>query len=143
MLFFVLILLTGVSCLLFKYPLILSSLIPSIYRRSAVQIISFLFLPYLVLTGVLCPFVQVLFALSSLASLFNRSAARIWSSLIPFLNRSGSNIYLPFNLKVSQCSLSLVSNGVFSTLFSFVLFFSRISQPRKVLWFHSFVKGAT
>ena len=80
------------------------------------------------LTGVLCPFVQVLFALSSLASLFNRSAARIWSSLIPFLNRSVFNIYLPFNLKVSQCSLSLVSNGVFSTLFSFVLFFSRISS---------------
>ena len=86
---------------------------------------------------------QVLFILSSLVSLFNRSAVRIWSSLIPFLNRRVFNIYLPFNLKVSQCSLSLVSNGVFSTLFSFVLFFSWISQPRKVLWFHSFVKGAT
>ena len=117
------------------------------------------------------PFAQVLFALSSLASLFNRSAvwdlsypllhsfnssggsvlwfhqvsshliktlfnsflsnrsaARVWSFLIPFCNRSVLNIYLPFNLKVSQCSLSLVSNGVFSTLFSFVLFFSRISS---------------
>ena len=71
---------------------------------------------------------QVLFILSSLVSLFNRSAVRIWSSLIPFLNRRVFNIYLPFNLKVSQCSLSLVSNGVFSTLFSFVLFFSRISS---------------
>ena len=64
--------------------------------------------------------------LSSFASRLNRSAARIWSSLIPFLNRRVFNIYLPFNLKVSQCSLSLVSNGVFSTLFSFVLFFSWI-----------------
>ena len=71
---------------------------------------------------------QVLFILSRLVSLFNRSAVRIWSSLIPFLNRRVFNIYLPFNLKVSQCSLSLVSNGVFSTLFSFVLFFSRISS---------------
>ena len=71
---------------------------------------------------------QVLFILSSLVSLFNRSVVRIWSSLIPFLNRRVFNIYLPFNLKVSQCSLSLVSNGVFSTLFSFVLFFSRISS---------------
>ena len=71
---------------------------------------------------------QVLFILSSLVSLFNRSAVRIWSSLIPFLNRRVFNIYLPFNLKVSQCSLSLVSNGVFSTLFSFILFFSRISS---------------
>ena len=71
---------------------------------------------------------QVLFILSSIVSLFNRSAVRIWSSLIPFLNRRVFNIYLPFNLKVSQCSLSLVSNGVFSTLFSFVLFFSRISS---------------
>ena len=50
----------SVMSFFFKYPLILSSLIPSIYRWSAVQIISFLFLPYLVLTGVLCPFAQAL-----------------------------------------------------------------------------------
>lgn len=72
---------------------------------------------------------QVLFILSSLVSLFNRSAVRIWSSLIPFFNRRVFNIYLPFNLKVfRKCSLSLFANGVFSTLFSFVLFFSRISS---------------
>ena len=68
---------------------------------------------------------QVLFILSSLVSLFNRSAVRIWSSLIPFLNRRVFNIYLPFNLKVSQCSLSLVSNGEFSTSFISIVFFSR------------------
>ena len=38
------------------------------------------------LTGVLCPFAQVPFALSSLASLLNRSASRICSYLLLFLN---------------------------------------------------------
>ena len=52
------------------------------------------------LTRVLCPFGQVLFALSSLASLFNRSAVRICSSLFLF------------------------SDGVFSTLIFFILLFS-------------------
>ena len=70
---------------------------------------------------------QVLFILSRLVSLFNRSAVQIWSSLVPFLNRRVFNIYLPFNLKVfRKCSLSLFANGVFSTLFTFVVFFSRI-----------------
>ena len=53
------------------------------------------------LIGVLCPFPQVLSALSSLASLFYRSAVRICSSLFLFLN------------------------GVLSTLFISVVFFSR------------------
>ena len=70
---------------------------------------------------------QVIFILSSLVSLFNRSAVRIRSSLIPFLNRRVFNTYLPFNLKVfRKCSLSLFANRVFSTLFTFVVFFSRI-----------------
>ena len=66
------------------------------------------------------PFSQVLFALSSLASLFNRSAIRIYSSSFLF------------------------SNGVFSNLFISVVFFSRNGLTFfKVLWFHSFVKEAT
>ena len=62
---------------------------------------------------------QVLFILSSLASLFNRSAARICSSLF------------------------LISNRVLSTLFISVALFLSFVQPLKVLWFHSFVKEAT
>ena len=50
---------------------------------------------------VLCPFAQVLFALSSLASLFNRSVVWIFSSLFLF------------------------SNGVFSTSFISIVFFSQ------------------
>ena len=42
-------------------------------------------------------------------------------------NRSVFNIHLALQPRVfSQCSLSLFSNGVFSTLFTFVVFFSRI-----------------
>ena len=40
-------------------------------------------------------------------------------------------------------SLFLFSNGLFSTLNIFFVFFLSIFQPRKVLWFHSFVKEAT
>ena len=121
-----LILLTGVSCPLFKYPLILSSLIPSIYRRSAVQIISFLFLPYLVLIGVLCPFAQVLFALSSFASLFNRSAFNLLLPCSSFLTecfqlRSPPLYFFSKWLNLFQGSLvSLVSQR--SNLFLPLLF---------------------
>ena len=59
-----------------------------------------LFMP-IHLTGVLCPFAQVPFALSSLAYLLNQSAARSCSPLFLF------------------------SNGVFSTSFISVVFFSR------------------
>ena len=77
-----------------------------------------LFMP-IHLTGVLCPFAQVLFALSSLASLFYRSAVRICSSLLLF------------------------STGVPSTLFFFVVFFLSICSTSQESWFHSFVKEAT
>ena len=56
---------------------------------------------FIILTGVLCPFAQILFILSSFASLFNWSAIRICSSLF------------------------LLSNGVFSTSFISVVFFYR------------------
>ena len=61
---------------------------------------------------------------------------------IPFDPLSSCSIF--FNLqRFSQCSLFLFDNGVFSTLFIFVAFLLSFVQPRKVLWFHSFVKEAT
>ena len=111
------------SILLFQWSIFYFSL-PEALRRCSFHPSSrfvkdhVLFMP-IHLTGVLCPFAQVLFALSSLASHFYRSAVRICSSLFLF------------------------SNGVFSTSSIFVVFFFKFVQPRKVLWFHSFVKEAT
>ena len=65
------------------------------------------------------PSAQVLFILSSLASLLNRSAVQSCSS-------SSSLLMEVFNFVHIRCILC----------FEFV-------QPRKVLWFHSFVKEAT
>ena len=73
----------------------------------------------ILLTGVLCPFAQVRFALSCLASFLNRSAAR------------------------SCSSLSLFYNGVFFTLFTSVVLFFSIGSTSQGSWFHSFVKEAT
>ena len=88
-----------------------SCLIPSIYSRSAVQIISFLFFLYLVLTGVLCPFAQVLSV------------------------HQASHIFPTGVLFEFVSSLFLFSNGVFSTLFIFVVFFLHFAQPLKVRGF--------
>ena len=65
---------------------------------------------------------QVLFILSSLASLFNRSAIRFWSS--SFL------VYL-----VSTRVVPILSCPLYSSFITF--------QPLKVLWFHSLVAEAT
>ena len=62
---------------------------------------------------------QVLSILSSFISLFNRSAARIGSSLFLF------------------------SNGGFSTFFIFVVFFLSICSTSQGSWFNSFVQEAT
>ena len=69
------------------------------------------------LTGVLCLFAQVLFALSSLANLLNRSTAQSYSSLFLF------------------------ANGVLSTSLLLVAFFLSICSTSQGTWFHSFVKG--
>ena len=102
---------------------------PTIFSRSAAQIIPFFSLSILFLTGVSCPLFKFYHLIKFLFNyfLFNRSASRIWSSLIPFLNRSVFYIYLALQPQgFLQCSLSLFSNGVFLTLFTFVVFFSRI-----------------
>ena len=80
----------------------------SLLRRSAAQIISFLILLYLVLTGVVSIYI------------------------------------LPFNLKVFRnvlCPSFLTEcfRPCSPSLYSFLEFV----QPRKVLWFHSFVREAT
>ena len=98
-------------------------------------------------------FAQVLFALSSLASLFNRSAVRICSSLflvylvstrvvpIPSCPLYSSFIALQ-PPRFTWCSLFLFSTAVLSIVFNSVVFFLSTFQPLKVLWFHSFVEEA-
>ena len=93
-----------------------------------------LFLAYPFNRSVVSSF-QVLFILSSLASLFNRSAVRICSPLflvylVPI--RAGSipscPLYSSFIAlqppRFTCCSLFLFSNGVFSTSFISAVFFS-------------------
>jgi len=85
------------------------------------------FMPIL-LTGVLCPFVQVLFILSSLASPFNRSAAWICYSLFPLSYRSAFNFiclhWILFSIlfNLSRFVVSLIcqwSNLILPLLFLF------------------------
>ena len=88
------------------------------------------------LTGVLRHLFKFFFILSSLASLFNRSAVRICSSLflvylvstrvvpIPSCPLYSSFIALQ-PPRFTWCSLFLFANGVLSTSFISVVFFSR------------------
>ena len=101
---------------------------------------SVLFVP-IHLTGMFCPFAQVLLALSSLASLFNRSAARIWSSLIPFLNRSVFYIYLPFNLKVFAMFCPSFLTKCFRPCSPSLYSFLEFVQPLKARGFSCFSKN--
>ena len=105
------------------------------------------------LTGVLCSF-QVLPIISSRASLFNRSAVRICSSLfLVYLISTrvvpipSCPLYLSFIAlqppRFTWCSLFLFSTAVLSILFNSVVFFLSTFQPLKVLWFHSLVEEAT
>ena len=114
-LLFLLIQLTGVLCHLFKFFSFLSSF-PS-FSRSAAQIISILFLLYLVLTGVSCLFLSSSF--SSYLILYHFSTGVLFEFGLPWspsLTGVFSIYIFPFNLKVfRKCSLSLVSNVVFST----------------------------
>ena len=85
------------------------------HHLASSKIMIFFMIVYL--TGVLCPFAQVPFALSSLAYLLNRSASRICSCLFLFLN------------------------GVLSTLFIFVvLFLSNLLNLSRFLGFTSLSK---
>ena len=102
-----------------SFHLVKFLLIPSIFSRNAAQIISFLFLPYLVLTRVLCPFAQVLFCLIK--------------SCIPSQPECYPDRFLPF----------LFLNGVLWTLFSSVVSFLPICSTPQGSWFHSLVKEAT
>ena len=97
------------------------------------------------LTGVWCHSAQVLFALSILPSLFNRSAVldffltpcsihsivpeAVCCDFIKYLLILSSSYSIPFLFNRSAArscsSLFLFSNGVFSTLFISVVFFSR------------------
>ena len=141
-----------------------SSSIPSICSRSAAQIISFLFLLYLVLIGVLWlsllfypeshPSAFFLTSSYSMPSISNRSVVVIdpYRSLYISFQPECLHVLLvhcnpflmSFNLQGSRnVPCSFLSNGVFSTLFIFVVFFLSFVQPIKVLWFHSFVKEAT
>ena len=98
------------------------------------------------LTGVSCP----LFKFSHLIKFCVPSQMEccpnyiILNPSLSWINRSGFNIYLALQPQgFSQCSLSLFSNGVFSTMFTSLYSFLEFVQPLKVLWFHSFVKEAT
>ena len=63
-------------------------------------------LSILFLTGALCPFAQILFILSSLVSLFNRSAIRNRFFLIPLSLWSASNFVLLHGFFLSFCLTS-------------------------------------
>ena len=84
-------LLTGVSSKCFHFAKFI--LLSSISNRSVVVIDPYCSSYISFLTGVLCPFAQVLFALSSLATIFNRSA--VWDLSYPLFhsfNSSGGSV---------------------------------------------------
>ena len=106
------------------------------------------------LTGVLRHLFKFFFILSSLASLFNRSAVRICSSLFLVYLVSTRMVSIPSCPLYSSfiglqpprftwCSLFLFSTTVLSIVFNSVVFFLSTFQPLKVLWFHSLVEEAT
>ena len=97
---------------------------------------------------------QVLFILSSLASLFNRSDVRIWSSLFFIYLVSTRVVSIPscplyssfialHPPRFTWCSLFLFSTIVLSVVFNSIVLFISSFQPLKVLWFHSLVEEAT
>ena len=106
------------------------------------------------LTRVLCPLFKFFPSYLDFASLSNRSAVRICSSLfigylistrvvsIPSCPLCSSFIALQ-PPRFTWCSLFLFSTAVLSIVFNSVVLFLSTFQPLKVLWFHSLVEEAT